>query len=127
MQPDLKPTYTLHLHTMESLAAESTCIKADEACPAASSVSLNSTKQTEDSTNTAHDHGDTAQQEQHEGTPSPLQDEQGERLDESNVFVKFLPSSWMEDRLSELFRQFGDVTSCKVMVDPGSGRSLGYG
>merc|ERR1712137_134667 len=48
-------------------------------------------------------------------------------LDLCNVFVKYLPHHFAEKELQELFQEFGDIESVKVMVDPQTGSSLGYG
>merc|ERR1712137_129210 len=48
-------------------------------------------------------------------------------LDLCNVFVKYLPHHFAEKELQELFQEFGDIQSVKVMVDPQTGSSLGYG
>eukprot|EP01125_Pyxidicula_operculata_P008569 TRINITY_DN2868_c0_g1_i3.p1 TRINITY_DN2868_c0_g1~~TRINITY_DN2868_c0_g1_i3.p1 ORF type:complete len:312 (+),score=38.89 TRINITY_DN2868_c0_g1_i3:74-1009(+) len=48
-------------------------------------------------------------------------------LDESNVFVKYLPPDLTDDKFNELFEQYGKIVSCKIMVDQTTGKSLGYG
>jgi RNA recognition motif-containing protein len=50
-----------------------------------------------------------------------------QELDNTNVFVKYLPSEMKKRELSNLFSPFGGIVSAKVMVDPHSGSSLGYG
>lgn len=50
-----------------------------------------------------------------------------QELDNTNVFVKYLPPEMKERELSNLFSPFGGIVSAKVMVDPHSGSSLGYG
>ncbi|KNC47578.1 uncharacterized protein AMSG_02604 [Thecamonas trahens ATCC 50062] len=54
-------------------------------------------------------------------------DEPQRELDKCNVFVKYLPNDVDDDVLHALFAGFGDIASCKVMVDLDSGKSLGYG
>lgn len=49
------------------------------------------------------------------------------RLDATNIFVKFLPHNIGDDYLHKLFAPYGSVVSAKVMVDPYSQESLGYG
>lgn len=51
----------------------------------------------------------------------------GTGMDATNVFIKYLPTDLTNAGLYTLFSQFGDITSCKVMVDPITGYSLGYG
>jgi RNA recognition motif-containing protein len=48
-------------------------------------------------------------------------------VDAHNVFIKFLPTTLTDSGLYALFSQFGDIKSCRVMVDPITGNSLGYG
>eukprot|EP00026_Physarum_polycephalum_P010126 Phypoly_transcript_10277.p2 GENE.Phypoly_transcript_10277~~Phypoly_transcript_10277.p2 ORF type:complete len:144 (+),score=41.62 Phypoly_transcript_10277:217-648(+) len=48
-------------------------------------------------------------------------------LDDSNIFVKFLPPSVDDVELKRLFRPFGGIVSAKVMLDPHTWKSLGYG
>lgn len=55
--------------------------------------------------------------------PQNLKDE----AELSNVFIKFLPSEVNDAGLYSLFSQFGEIVSCKVMVDTQTGASLGYG
>lgn len=50
-----------------------------------------------------------------------------QELDETNVFVKYLPPDINDVSLKELFSPFGEIVSVKVMVDPPTGASLGYG
>ena len=45
----------------------------------------------------------------------------------TNVFVKFLPQEVDDARLQELFAPFGRIESAKVMVDPRTWRTLGFG
>lgn len=51
----------------------------------------------------------------------------GTGLDKCNVFVKFLPTEVTDTGLYTMFSKFGEITSYKVMVDPYTGSSLGYG
>jgi hypothetical protein len=48
-------------------------------------------------------------------------------LDQTNVFVKYLPAELDDAGLKELFAPYGDIISSKVMVDHQTGSSLGYG
>lgn len=50
-----------------------------------------------------------------------------QKLDCTNVFVKFLPSEVDDSGLRALFSTFGEIVSAKVMVDHQTGSSLGYG
>jgi len=49
------------------------------------------------------------------------------KLDITNVFVKFLPANYDDSCLHNLFKRFGRIVSAKVMVDPHTWNSLGYG
>jgi hypothetical protein len=51
----------------------------------------------------------------------------GQDLDDTNVFVKFLPPQLDDEGLRKLFATHGDIVSSKVMVDHLNGCSLGYG
>jgi len=51
----------------------------------------------------------------------------GTGMDATNVFIKYLPTDLTNTGLFTIFSQFGEITSCKVMVDPITGYSLGYG
>ena len=44
-----------------------------------------------------------------------------------NIFVAKLNYSTQVDTLQELFEEFGDVDSCKIIMDRETGRSKGYG
>jgi RNA recognition motif-containing protein len=44
-----------------------------------------------------------------------------------NIFVGSLPFSVEESRLQELFEEFGEVNSVKIISDKFSGRSKGFG
>jgi RNA recognition motif-containing protein len=48
-------------------------------------------------------------------------------LDPCNVFVKYLPSALDDAELAKLFGSFGRILSSKIMVDPTSRKSLGFG
>jgi RNA recognition motif-containing protein len=50
-----------------------------------------------------------------------------EDLDTTNVFVKFLPADVDDEALYNMFCPFGRIISHKVMVEPGTVKSLGYG
>lgn len=44
-----------------------------------------------------------------------------------NIFIGSLAFSVKDDRLKEVFEQFGEVTEARVITDKFSGRSKGYG
>ncbi len=44
-----------------------------------------------------------------------------------NIFIGSLSYSVREDELRELFEDFGEVTSCKIITDRETGRSKGFG
>lgn len=44
-----------------------------------------------------------------------------------NIFVGSLPYSLKEDELKEIFEEYGEVTSAKIITDKFSGRSKGFG
>ncbi len=44
-----------------------------------------------------------------------------------NIFVARLNYSTSSDSLRELFEKFGEVNSCKVIMDRETGRSKGFG
>lgn len=48
-------------------------------------------------------------------------------LDQCNVFVKYLPPNLTESKFYNLFKEFGEIVSSKIMVDHDTGKSLGYG
>eukprot|EP00026_Physarum_polycephalum_P012757 Phypoly_transcript_13086.p1 GENE.Phypoly_transcript_13086~~Phypoly_transcript_13086.p1 ORF type:complete len:280 (+),score=45.36 Phypoly_transcript_13086:61-840(+) len=50
-----------------------------------------------------------------------------QELDQTNVFVKYLPAELEDAGLKDLFAPYGDIISSKVMVDHQTGSSLGYG
>ena len=45
----------------------------------------------------------------------------------NNIYVGNLPWTFKDDELKGLFKEHGDVTSAKVIVDRESGRSRGFG
>ena len=53
--------------------------------------------------------------------------ENGDALDDCNVFVKYLPPDVNDQELHNLFANYGKIKSAKVMFDPQTGTSLGYG
>jgi RNA recognition motif-containing protein len=55
------------------------------------------------------------------------QDNPALEKDACNVFIKYLPPELTDTGLYALFAPFGEIESCKVMVDPITGHSLGYG
>lgn len=44
-----------------------------------------------------------------------------------NIFVSNLSFKIQQDTLQELFQNFGEVSSCKIVTDKFSGRSRGFG
>lgn len=52
---------------------------------------------------------------------------QTEGLDPNNVFVKHLPAEMSDTELTALFSEHGEVISSKIMIDPLTKKSLGYG
>lgn len=44
-----------------------------------------------------------------------------------NIYVGNLPYDFTEQELEEMFNQFGDVESVKIITDKVSGRSKGFG
>ena len=44
-----------------------------------------------------------------------------------NIYVGNLAYSMTENELNDLFVEFGEVTSAKIIIDRGSGRSKGFG
>jgi len=48
-------------------------------------------------------------------------------LDRTNVFIKYLPTTLTDTGLYTLFAPYGEILSAKVMVDPVTSNSLGYG
>lgn len=48
-------------------------------------------------------------------------------VDETNLFVKYLPPAVTDTGLHAMFSSFGEIVSCKVMVDTKTKHSLGYG
>jgi RNA recognition motif-containing protein len=47
--------------------------------------------------------------------------------DDVNLFVKYLPQEMNDTGLRQLFSNFGEIVSAKVMMDSSSGSSLGFG
>ena len=45
----------------------------------------------------------------------------------NNIYVGNLPWSFRDESLKELFEEYGEVTSAKVIVDRMSGKSRGFG
>ncbi|WP_419414339.1 RNA recognition motif domain-containing protein [Pontibacter sp. JAM-7] len=43
------------------------------------------------------------------------------------LLVRNLDRTTTEDELTQLFQQFGNVQSCKLVIDPSSGISKGFG
>jgi RNA recognition motif-containing protein len=43
-----------------------------------------------------------------------------------NIYVGNIAFSMTEDDLNELFSEFGEVTSCKIITDRETGRSRGF-
>ncbi len=44
-----------------------------------------------------------------------------------NIYVGNIPYTMREDQLGDLFRQYGEVKTAKVVIDKASGRSKGFG
>jgi len=44
-----------------------------------------------------------------------------------NLFVFHLPNEWSEDQLYSYFKDFGSITSCRIMKDRQTNRSRGFG
>jgi RNA recognition motif-containing protein len=44
-----------------------------------------------------------------------------------SLFVLHIPSNFRDDDLNQLFQDYGTVATAKVMLDPSSGQSKGYG
>ena len=60
-------------------------------------------------------------------TSTMREDNRDEEKSSTNVFVKFLPPEVDDACLQELFAPFGRIESAKVMVDPQTWRTLGFG
>jgi RNA recognition motif-containing protein len=56
-----------------------------------------------------------------------MSDESEDDIDRCNVFIKYLPPEVTDTGLYAMFSPFGEIISCKVMVDTLTGNSLGYG
>lgn len=52
---------------------------------------------------------------------------EGNALDTTNIFVKYLPADFHDVDLYNLFSTFGIILSAKVMLDVQTRKSLGYG
>lgn len=50
-----------------------------------------------------------------------------QELDDTNVFVKYLPPGVDDTILRNMFSPFGVIKSARVMIDHDTGKSLGYG
>eukprot|EP00026_Physarum_polycephalum_P009885 Phypoly_transcript_10022.p1 GENE.Phypoly_transcript_10022~~Phypoly_transcript_10022.p1 ORF type:complete len:205 (+),score=34.00 Phypoly_transcript_10022:62-616(+) len=48
-------------------------------------------------------------------------------VDTTNVFVKYLPANVEDQALRRMFAPFGEIVSAKVMIDPFTFNSLGFG
>lgn len=44
-----------------------------------------------------------------------------------NIYVGNIPYTMREEQLADLFRQYGEVKTAKVVIDKASGRSKGFG
>ena len=55
--------------------------------------------------------------------PSMMNSDSGNR----NLIVNYIPQSYTENDLLELFKPYGQIESCKIVMDKVSGQSLGYG
>ncbi|KAL0036704.1 hypothetical protein WJX79_006571 [Trebouxia sp. C0005] len=53
--------------------------------------------------------------------------EKQDKLAESNLYIKNLDDSQTDDKLRQLFEEFGTIMSCKVLRDPNTGISRGVG
>jgi RNA recognition motif-containing protein len=53
--------------------------------------------------------------------------DQDQMLDDCNVFVKYLPPDLSDPEFYNLFKSYGPIISSKIMIDQGTGKSLGYG
>jgi len=58
---------------------------------------------------------------------SDSEDDGQNSFDKCNVFVKYLPPEVTDTGMYAMFSPFGEILSCKVMVDTQTGNSLGYG
>jgi len=58
---------------------------------------------------------------------APSDNADNNNLDASNVFVKYLPPEVDDKEFHRMFKNYGNIVSCKIMVDQTSGKSLGYG
>lgn len=53
--------------------------------------------------------------------------EKQDKLAESNLYIKNLDDTQTDDKLRQLFEEFGTIMSCKVLRDPATGISRGVG
>ncbi|KAL3159783.1 hypothetical protein ABBQ38_010189 [Trebouxia sp. C0009 RCD-2024] len=53
--------------------------------------------------------------------------EKQDKLAESNLYIKNLDDSQTDDKVRQLFEEFGTIMSCKVLRDPNTGISRGVG
>eukprot|EP00759_Apiculatamorpha_spiralis_P044626 PhF_6_TR41576/c1_g1_i3/m.63004/K13208/ELAVL2_3_4; ELAV like protein 2/3/4 len=63
-------------------------------------------------------------------TPAPLSNNNNSQTSQTsliNVFITGLPSDFDEPRLRALFSVYGEITSCKIMLDVNTGTSKGFG
>ena len=44
-----------------------------------------------------------------------------------NVMVNYMPKSFTEDKMRQLFSQFGEIESCNLMTEAGTGQSKCFG
>eukprot|EP00730_Choanoeca_flexa_P015944 TRINITY_DN7438_c0_g1_i1.p1 TRINITY_DN7438_c0_g1~~TRINITY_DN7438_c0_g1_i1.p1 ORF type:complete len:511 (+),score=125.10 TRINITY_DN7438_c0_g1_i1:490-2022(+) len=51
----------------------------------------------------------------------------GEEASKTNLIINYVPSTMTQDSLRAMFEVHGPLKSCKLMIDRGTGKSLGYG
>jgi RNA recognition motif-containing protein len=51
----------------------------------------------------------------------------GEATSATNLFIANLPETAKDDDLRGMFSTFGNIVSCKVMIDFNTGKSRGFG
>jgi len=64
------------------------------------------------------------------GASDPMQtDSESSQRDEykCNLIVNYIPNVYSEEDLRQLFAPYGEIESCKLIVDKQTGHSLGYG
>ena len=44
-----------------------------------------------------------------------------------NILIRNLPRETTEEELYKLFEEFGDITSCNIVMDEQTGKSKGFG